>query len=223
LANGSYYNYIDRASELFNANAMLALSPGLKAGLEAAGSLNRFDNRNLNDSWRARVGPGLRLDVSQFLRARLGAGYERIQYDSAEASSLGIHAENTYYAYGGVDHDITRFLSHSLQVFHDNQIGYDAGNLRGTHVQYALTWRPKEPLTLSPHVEVIFYDESYGSGPSSLFHERFTYVLAGLTARYQLGQHWRTSLSWDYRLDDTDLAGVGYAQNQAALELTYLF
>ena len=223
LSNGSQNNYIDRASELFSADAMLALSPRLKAGLEAAGSLNRFDNDVTSDSWRARVGPALRLDVSQFIKARLGAGYERIQYDSSQASALGINPENTYYAYAGLDHELTRFFSHSLQVFHDNQLGYNAGNLAGTHVQYYLTWRPKEPLTLSPHMEVIFYDASYGSGPPSLYHEKFTYVLAGLTARYQLGQHWRASLSWDYRLDDTDITGVGYNQNQVALEVIYQF
>ena len=192
-ANTSQNKDIDHSSELCSADVMLTVMPRLKAGLEAAGSLNRFDNNVTNDCWRARVGPALRLDVSQFIKARLGAGYERIEYDSAEAAAVGISAENTYYAYGGVEHEITRFLSHSIQVFHENQLGYDAGNLAGTHLQYSLTWRPKEPLSLSPHVEVTFYDESYGSGPPSLYHERLMYVLAGLTGRYQLGQHWRSA------------------------------
>jgi hypothetical protein len=222
-ANTAQYDYIDHASELFSTDAMLALSPRLKAGLEAGGSLDRFDNISLSDSWRARMGPALRLDVGQFIKARLGAGYERIQYDSSQASALGINPENTYYAYAGVDHEITRFLSHSLQVLHDNQLGYNAGNLAGTHVQYSLTWRPKEPLSLSPHAQIIFYDESYGSGPPSLYHERFTYALAGLTARYQLGQHWRASASWDYRLKDSEIETAGYAQNQVSLEFTYQF
>ena len=86
-----------------------------------------------------------------------------------------------------------------------------------------MTWRPTEPLSLSPHVEVTFYDESYGSGPPTLYHEKFTYVFAGLTARYQLGQYWRASASRDYRLKDSDLANAGYAQNQVSLELIYQF
>jgi hypothetical protein len=222
-ANTAQYDYIDHASELFSADAMLALSPRVKAGMETAGSLNTFDNDPKNNCWRARVGPALRLDLSQFIKARLGAGYERIQYDSSQASALGINPENTYYAYAGVDHELSRFFSQSLQVYHDNQLAYSSGNLAGTHVQYSLTWQPKKPLSLSPHAAVIFYDESYGSGPPSLYHEKFTYVLAGLTARYQLGQHWRASLSWDYRLKDSDLANAGYAQNQVSLDLTYQF
>jgi hypothetical protein len=222
-ANTAQYDYIDHASELFSADAMLAFSPRVKAGLETAGSLNNFDNNVTSDCWRARVGPALRLDVSQFIKARLGAGYERIQYDSSQASALGINPENTYYAYAGVHHELTRFFSHSLQVYHDNQLAYSSGNLAGTHVQYSLTWQPKEPLSLSPHAAVIFYDESYGSGPPSLYHERFTYVLAGLTARYQWGQHWRASASWDYRLKDSEIETAGYAQNQVSLEFTYQF
>ena len=223
LSNGSFYNYIDRASELFIADAMFALSPTVNAGFEAAGSLNNFQNNPTNDSRRVRVGPAVRLDVSQFIKARFGGGYERIDYDSSEASALGISPENTFYAYAGIDHEINRFFNHSLVVSHDNQLGYNAGNLAGTRVAYSLTWRPNGQLSLSPHVEVIFYDESYGSGPPSLYQERFTYVLAGLSTHYQLGPHWMTGLNWEYRLKDSEIRADGYAQNQVMLELNYQF
>ncbi len=223
LSNGSQYKYIDRASELFSSDVMFAVSPKLKAGVEGAGSVNNFEHSALNDSWRARVGPGLRLDLGSFVRLRLGAGYERIEYDSPEAADLGITAEDTYYAYGRVEHEISPFLNHSLEVYHDNELGYNAGNLAGTHVQYSFTWQIKEPLSLSPHVGVAFYDESFGSGPPSLYHEKFTYILAGFAARYQLGQHWQTRLSWDYRLKDSEIEAAGYAQNQVAIEVMYLF
>ncbi len=223
FSNGSQYNYIDHASELFSTDAILALGPRLKTGLEAAGSLNRFENRVVNDSWRVRFGPTVRWDVSSFVKARLGAGYERIQYDSVEASALGIAPENTYYAYAEVEHEINQFLSHSLRVSHDNQLGYNAGNLAGTHVEYSFTWQIKEPLSLSPHLTVIFYEESFGSGPPTLYHEKFNYVLAGFSARYRLGQHWRASLGWDYRLKDSEFEDAGYAQNQVSIELMYQF
>jgi hypothetical protein len=222
-SDGSFYDAFDHASELFNADAMLTLSPVLTAGLEAVGSLNNFDNTPTYDTWRARLGPAVRLNVSQFIKARAGAGYERIEYDSASASSLGLSAENTYYAYAAVDHQINQFFSHSLAASHDNQLGFNAANLEGTHVSYSLSWKPNERLTLTPHVSVNWYDESYGSGSASLYHEKFTYVAAGLTVRRQFGQHWRAGLIWDYRLKDSDIQADGYAQNQAALELIYQF
>jgi hypothetical protein len=222
-SDGSYYNYIDHASELFNADAMLTLSPLVTAGLEAAGSVNNFDNKPIFDTWRARIGPGLRLNVSQFVKVRAGAGYERIDFDSASVTSLGVRPENTYYAYAGVEHQINRFFSHSIEASHDNQLGFNAANLEGTHVSYSLNWKLNQKLTLSPHVSVNWYDESFGSGSASLYHEKFTYVAAGLAAIRQFGQHWRASLSWDYRLKDSDIQAYGYAQNQVALELIYQF
>src|ERR1039458_4336390 len=139
---------------------MLTLSPLVTTGLEAVGSLNNFDNSPTYDTWRARVGPGIRLNVSQFIKVRAGVGYERIDYDSASASSLGLSAENTYYAYAGVEHQINRFFSHSLEASHDNQLGFNAANLEGTHVSYSLAWKPNTALTLSPHMSVNWYDES---------------------------------------------------------------
>jgi hypothetical protein len=221
---GSTYNYIDHASELFSADAMFKTSPVLSAGAEAAGSLNDFSNRALNDSWRARVGPVVQINPSTFIKARLGAGYERIEYDSTDASTLGLDPQNSYYAYANVEHRINAFFSHSLVVSHDNQLGYNAGNLEGTHVSYSLSWSPRERLTISPLASVHFYEESFGSSaPPSLYHEKFTYYLFGIGARYQLGKHWRANASWNYRLKDSEIDLNGYAQNQVSLELLYQF
>jgi len=223
LANGSAFDEINHASELVNADAMFALSPDLKAGLETTGSINRFDPARLNDSWRATAGPGARWQISKFLEARAGAGYERIQYDGAEASALGIQPQNAYYAYGTINHKINRFFSQSLRVSHDNQLGYNSGNLEGTHLVYSLTWRPQDRLNVRPLVSFDFFNETFGSGPPSLYHEQFTYLLAGLSARYELGRHWQAGLDWSYRLKDSRLDNAGYAQNEAALELLYNF
>ena len=222
-SDGSAYNYIDHASELFNADAMFATSTMLTVGLEAAGSLNNFFNNPSYDTWRARVGPGLRINPTSFIKIRLGGGYERIQYDSADASSLGLTPENTYYAYASIEHRINKFFRHSLTLLHDNQLGFNAANLEVSSIMYSLTWAPRKPLTISPLFSVGFYDESFGSTTASLYHEKFTYYLLGIAARYQLGLHWRAGASWNYRLKDSDIQTDGYAQNQVSLELIYQF
>jgi len=224
FANGSTYNYVDHASELFNADALIAVAPWIKTGLEGLGSINRFDNTPLYDTWRARVGPTLRAAPTRFLKVRVGAGYERIDYDSSQAPAFGLKAENTYYAYGAIEHEINRFLSHSLEASHDNQLGFNAANLEGTHLSYSLTWRPRKHFSFSPRVSVSWYDESFGSGSSTtLFHESFSYVLAGFSAQYELSRHWQARVSWDYRLKSSAIEADGYAQNQAALEVLYRF
>lgn len=222
-SESSVYSFIDHASELFNANSMLTTSPGLKVGIEATGSINDFFNSPSYDTWRARVGPALRVTPSEFISIRAGGGYERIQYDSAEASTLGLVPQNTYYAYGSVEHQITQFLRHSLTVSHDNQLGFNAANLEGTTVSYSLTWLPRKQLTLSPFGSINFYDESYSSSNNNLYHEKFTFYYVGLNAHYQLGPHWSAGAGWNYRLKNSDITIDGYAQNEVSLELLYQF
>lgn len=222
-SDGSAYNYINHASELFSADAMFAVSPRLTVGLESAGSLNDFFNSPGYDTWRARGGPAFRINVSPSIKVRFGGGFERIDYDSSSAASLGLNLENTYYAYAGVEHQINRFFNHSLTYSHDNQLGYGAANVEGDHITYSLTWAPRKQLTISPLVSVNFFDETYGSTTAGLYHERLTYYLIGMNARYQLGPHWRASASWNYRLQDSDIPNDGYAQNQVSLELSYQF
>jgi len=223
-ANGSTYNYIDHSSELFNADAILAVNPWLKTGVEGFGSINNFDNTPLYDTWRARVGPTFRIRPSRFITNRMGAGYEHIEYDSSEAPAFGLQPENTYYAYGSIEHQINQFMSHTLEASHDNQLGFNAANLEGTHLSYYFTWYPRKRLTLSPRVSVSWYDESFGSSASAtLYHETFTYILAGFSARYEFDKHWQTRLSWDYRVKDSEIVVDGYTQNQVALEILYRF
>lgn len=222
-AAGSVFNYVDHSSELFSADAMLATSQAVTMGIEAAGSINSFPNSPSYDTWRARIGPVLKYTPSEFISVRLGSGYERIQYDSSTASSLGLRPENTYYAYADVEHTINKFFRQSVTISHDNQLGFNAANLEGTTLSYSLTWTPRPRLNITPLASVNFYDESFGSNTANLYHEEFTYYLFGLSAQYQLGRHWRADVGWNYRLKDSEIESHGYSQNQAFIELVYQF
>ena len=220
----SFYNYIDRASELIEAKAMFVRSRKASVGLEVRGSLNNYDLEPQNDNWRAGVGPAIHLEPSQFINARLGIGYERIQYEARWQSYLGLSGWDTYYAYGEIDHEINRFFSHRLNVSHDNRSGINAANLAGTHVRYSLIWNARSTLTVSPYAGVHFYLESYGPGATAgLYDERFTYVDAGLAIGYQYNPNWRANLNWDYRLKESDVQAHGYNQNVVRIELICAF
>jgi hypothetical protein len=223
-SDGGHYSYIDHASEIFNTDATLKLSRMVAAALEASGSLNNYGNNSIYNTSRARVGPALRLDVSEFITIRAGAGYERINFDSSPAGALDLGSQDTYYAYGKIDHRITQFLSQSIAGSHDNQIGFNAANLEGTHLIYSLNWQPTRTLTVSPYVSANWYNESDGPNASSrLYHEQFTFVHAGIEAARQFGRHWRGKLSWNYNSIDANITYDGYAQNIAIAEITYQF
>jgi hypothetical protein len=223
LSNGSEFNYIDRHSELFDVDALLNVSPVVAVGLEGAGSLNSYDHVPLNDHWRAAIGPALRLRPSENLTARLGAGYQRIEYDSNLDSLYGLSGFNTYYAYAGLEHQINRFFNQAAKISHDNQLGINAANLEGTHVTYTLSWTATERIRVSPYFEYSRYEESYGPDVSGLYREVFDYYAAGLAATYTVTQNWRLNLNYDYRLKDSQTPSSGYAQNRVALRVDYQF
>jgi hypothetical protein len=223
FANGSTYSYVDHVSELFDAGVMLNLTPVITAGLETAGSLNNFVNNTYYNTWRVRGGPAVQLNLSQFVQARMGGGYERIQYDSSSAAAYGLTYENTYYAYAGVEQQINRFFSHTLRGWHDNQLGFNAANLEGTHILYSLTWKPNPKLTLSGIAVYNWYVESFGSNTANLYDETYTFFSPGVQANYQFDPHWLATLRWDYRNKDSDIQVNGYVQNLASIQIVYQF
>jgi hypothetical protein len=223
LSNGSQFNYIDRHSELFDLNAFLSVSPDVAVGLEGTGSLNSFDNVPINDHWRASIGPAMKFTPNQYLTGRLGAGYQRIEYDSSLDPLYGLEGFNTYYFYAGLEHQINRFFNHAVRVSHDNQPGINAANLAGTHVTYRLDWKATERLKISPYFEYSHYEESYGPDVTGLYREVFDYYAAGLAAAYTVTQNWRVNLNYDYRLKDSQVAGFGYAQNRVSVLVDYQF
>jgi hypothetical protein len=223
LSNGSEFNYIDRHSELFDANAFLSVSPVIALGLEGAASLNSFDNVPLNDHWRASVGPAVRLRPNEYLTARFGGGYQRIEYDSNLDSLYGLQGFNTYYAYASLEHQINRFFNHAARLSHDSQLGINAANLEGTHVTYSLSWTATERIKVSPYFEYSHYEESYGPDVTGLYREVFDYYSAGLAASYTVTQNWRVNLNYDFRMKDSQTPSAGYTQNRVALLVDYRF
>jgi hypothetical protein len=165
----------------------------------------------------------MRLKPSEYLTAKLGAGYQRIEYDSNLDSLYELQGFNTYYAYAGLEHQINRFFNHTARVSHDNQLGINAANLEGTHITYALNWTATERIRVSPYFEYSRYEESYGPNVTGLYHEEFDYYGAGLAASYTVTQNWRLNLNYDYRLKDSQTPNSGYAQNRVAVRVDYQF
>jgi hypothetical protein len=117
---------------------------------------------------------------------------------------------------------INKYLSHKLSVSHDNQIGVNAPNIEGTHATYELTWNANDQLRIFPHVGFHNYEESYGSG-RGLYDETFDYVSVGIRGDYRWTENWETSLTYEYRLKESEREAFGYSQNRAALVITYHF
>jgi hypothetical protein len=223
ISDGSTYDYINRCSELFDAKAMVVVAGPVSTGLEANGSWNAFEHRELQDHWRAGIGPAVQVRFSDYIKARFGAGYQRLQYDSPQASAYDLSGVNLGYGYAQVNHVINRYLNHSLEVSHDNNLGINAPNLEGTHISYSLAWNVNEQFQITPYFSYHWYKESFCSDRQDLYHEKFDYLSGGIAGEYRLTQHWRANMRYDYRLKDSEFADFGYAQNRVTLRTMYQF
>jgi len=223
ISNGSTYDYINRASDLFDVRPMLDVSPSVTVGLEATTGLHRFENLPSQDHWRATLGPALESALTRFVTAKLGGGYTRIQYTSSEANDLDLDDIDTYYAYAGIEHEVNRFVSHELRAGHDNLVGINAPNLKDTYVTYSLSWIANERVRVIPYAGYHMYEESFGEDRAGLYFEQFAFVNAGIRLEYEFAPRWRLTPRYDYRWKDSDVETFSYAQNRAAFTVTYLF
>jgi hypothetical protein len=214
--NGSTFDYLDRASELFSSSVMFLFSPAFSAGLEAHASLNNFDQHVLPNHWRAGIGPTFQLTFSDYLQLHAGGGFDTIRLENTASGPSNL---DTFYAYGQLTNRLNRYISQTLTVSQDNQLSILAVNLQGTHIKYNVLWNVIRNTDLSTYGGVEFYKESLGS----LYNENFTVYYAGMNIAYHFGKRWLGSLSYNYVQKASDTAGSSFDQNRVDLGVTYSF
>lgn len=222
FSNGSEYDFIDRSSELFNASVLGSVEPRLSVGIETAFGIHNYKNFDSNDHLRFSIGPTIRAQLSQFLTARAGAGYMRLEFDDSDR--IGLSGRDLPYAYLDVEHELTQFIRQNLQFAIDQRPGVNAANLEGTHIRYGLTWEATPEVRVNPYASYTWYEESFGSGQnSSLYYEDFDYVGAGLAIQWAFAPNWTGDLGYEYRTKDSDEAGRGYHYNRVTARVSYNF
>jgi len=71
------FEYLNRASEWFNASASFALGDKAKTGLEVQASFHDYETETvLGDNWRGRVGPFVEVNPQEKISVRAGGGYD---------------------------------------------------------------------------------------------------------------------------------------------------
>ena len=167
----------------------------------------------MNDHWQVRAGPFAEVQLPESITLRGGGGYDTARYDSLGAGS----DFETYYAYGRVTQQ-TRLFTHSLSAGHEHLLGDNANNLETTYVRYAIS------TDLLEHWEPGIYgswhmDKEFGGA----YLENFTYYIVGARVGYQFHKYWRTDLSYEYMLKNSDLAFRGFYRNRVTLGVTFTF
>jgi hypothetical protein len=211
----SQFEYLERASEWFDASAAFPIGDKIQIGLEAQASLHDYESETiLNDSWRFAGGPFVDFTTEQKISLRAGGGFDAARYDRA---ATGDNDFDDYYAYVRIGQE-TRLFVHALSVGREHRLGDNANNLRLTQVRYWISSPVFKHVDLSANASVNFAEEFGGT-----FQEEFTYYAAGLRIGYQFHKYWRTALGYDFFWKDSDLPLRDFTRNRVSWDLAFSF
>ncbi len=216
MATQPAYKYVNRNSDLLSTRAMYDLNRRVSVGLEAAGGLTYYDQQRFPNNNYYSIGAASVVKLSQFLKVRLSAGWADYTFDSPPTNSnsnLGSD-QNSYYAKASIDHQLTRFIFHSLTLQHNLGLGewYAVGNL--DTASYSVTWTADARLTVSGS---FYYSTGDIYNPAK---ESLTWFGPRLEVQYHLGPKLFTSLTYQYSQSES---ATTYTQNRIGLNLTYTF
>lgn len=232
FSDSSQFQYLDSSAEYFFARAGWRFGETSQAGLEASTGLTRYDLATQNNNESLSLGPYTDWQITQSLRASLRGGAVFYRFDSQPLASHGKQLDDYYLGFE-IDHRLTDFLTHKVNLQRDVRQGLNQGSsyieelTAGYSISYSLT--SKVTLGAGFNYEqgsqplVVLADVfPFGTLPV-LSTENYSRYGANLSARWRATERLAASLTYSYWLRDSNLAGLGYKVNSLSLNLSYTF
>jgi len=220
ISDLSTLDYLTRSSELFSMNAAFIVGPQFRSGLESKASWNAYETEQLPDHWQARVGPFVDISPGEHIGLRAGGGYETVRIPRTD----GLLTDSSpYYAYARATHTVNDWLSYSLYVAHENQLGWTTANLQTTYVGLSTSWKFIDKVELNPSISYGLGKESGADYVGLFWHENYSYLQASLGLLYRFGESWTADIQYTYLQKDSDLAIYDFYRNRINAGVTYRF
>jgi len=216
----SLLDYMTRASELFSASAEFIVGPQWRAGLESKASWNAYDTHALPDHWRARVGPYVDLGLGDYVKLRVGGGYD----GALIPVNAGLTTQSTpFYAYARASHNLNDWVTYWFTVAHENQLGWQTANAATTYLGVGASLRLIEHLDLSPAFSYGWGEESGPNYLQEAWDESYTYLQASLSVIYHIGERWSADVRYDYLEKGSTVVNNDFFRNRITLGVNYKF
>ena len=233
LSTSGNFNNINHSAEQFFLRSGFQVHPEVTLGLETTASFTRYDKsgsgvggsqNGLNNNNAYTVGPYVTFTPGHYFTVTARGGYSTYQFQQT-SQSIQTSSQNTWYASVNVSHQILEFLSYSLAVGHETQLGVQSDLNEDDYVRPNITWKIIKDWDFSTG----FFYEHGKQGVGSVFtgtgnlNQNYTYDWYGgsLTLSHALTR--RLSLGLNYRLTlrSSDQPNQTYTQNLVGLQLTY--
>lgn len=223
LATSGSFNNINHASEMLFARAGFQVHPKILLGLESTASFTTYDqsgsSTSLNDNNAYTVGPYITLTPDAYFQMTARGGFSTYQFQQT-SSAIQTSSQDSWYAGLTVSHQPTDFMSYSLAVGREVQLGIQSDLVQDWYVRPSITWK----IIRGFDFDTSFFYEHGTQGVGNVagnFTESYDQYGGGLSLQHALTS--RLSLAVNYRLTlrSSNIANNGYTQNLVGLQLTY--
>ncbi|HEY5036753.1 MAG TPA: outer membrane beta-barrel protein [Chthoniobacterales bacterium] len=217
ISTTSDFDYLDRNAEELSATAYFAFTSATGGGLESAAVYNYYDQDFLNDSVSYSVGPFVETQITNYLKLRVAAGYQIIDFDTGGLVDDSSNS-NDYYANVLLSHRINAAISETLAAGHESQLGVNSNFIALNYIRHTATWNIINRTLLTTE---LFYEDGQDSG--GIFGEHIQRYGGAISFGYQFTPHVTLGLRYQYTQKQSDQPLRDYKQNRVSLDGTYSF
>jgi hypothetical protein len=255
---------LNRSVDTASISATLRLGDYTSVGLEGAISKISHRSGSDGDGVSYHAGLFIVHELSRYIDVRLAGGYQMMNFDSADTgediavdqeqdrreqesagetdggtgqnrpASRGSTRASAPYFNLEVKHRVNRFVTNSLSVGYEADLGSRTNSIQTTYARDHLTWNITEAVALNVHASFEIGKESGGSSAETL-----KLVTFGVATNVQLSRRLQMGLYYEFvsrtgggndergdqsRSDELAEGGVGdYISNRLGINLSYEF
>lgn len=227
LSEGGSDNFLNHSSEDFFFRGGRRFAENTEFGIEASGSLTSYESSLQQDSQSVSFGGYADWQLRPAIHATLRGGPTIYFFDSTgtnnPASTL-----NSYYVVAQVIHQLTDYVSQTLNIERDVQLGLNQGSsfIEEFTASYSVNWRLTRALGIGINLDYESGNQPlpFSVGPFIVQrNENYTRYGGGLQLSWQATDKISTTLGYSYWDRQSNIAGRSYNANMVSLGVTYTF
>ncbi|PYL00380.1 MAG: hypothetical protein DME32_10990 [Verrucomicrobia bacterium] len=217
ISTNSDLDYLNRNAEVLVGSLACNLTNTTWVGIESSFVHDYYDQNVLNDSNAVTVGAFLETQVSKYMKVRVAAGYQMIDFDHT-GSVFDSNDADDYYANILISHRLNAYITQTLAAGHESQLGVNSNYITLNYIRHTVTWNIIRNTLLSTEV---FFEDANDSG--GFIDEHLHRYGGAITIGYQFTQHVTLGLRYQFTEKDSDVPFRDYTQNRVSFDGTYSF
>ncbi len=217
ISTNSDLDYLNRNAEILVGSLACNLTNTTWVGIESSFVHDYYDQNVLNNSNAVTAGAFVETQLSQYMKVRVAAGYQMIDFDHT-GSVLDSNDADDYYANILISHRLNAYITQTLAAGHETQLGVNSNFITLNYVRHTVTWNIIRNTLLTTEV---FFEDGEDSG--GFIDEHLHRYGGAISVGYQFTPHVTLGLRYQFTEKDSNVPGRDYTQNRVSFDGTYSF